>query len=108
MSNAVRFLASLLALLAVSAALARPVCELDHVTGSEPQQQDCCASLDDWMAASAPEPVAPIAEPPAAALVGEAWRPSWRPSPRSLAVNLPSDRPPLSRRYHVRSARILI
>lgn len=107
MRNAVRFLASLLALVAVSVVLARPICDLDHVLGNASQQQDCCASLEDGMHAAPKSVAAPLAKPPSAALLAGNWSSPWRPAPRLLAADFVPDRLPIPQPYHSRSARIL-
>ena len=95
----------LLALLAVSAVLASPICDALGVPG-EVHQDDCCASLNDGL------PVPPVAATSAfepsvsAALPLPRWR-EWR-AVASPAVAIPPDHPPLTRPYYARSARILI
>jgi hypothetical protein len=94
----------LLALLAVSAVLAAPICDALELPG-EVHEEQCCASLNDGT------PVAPTAatstcEPPAF-VAYVAWSPDWR-AVRWPAAAIPPDRPPLTRPYYTRSARILI
>jgi hypothetical protein len=113
MSNAIRFLLSLrlargvfglLALLAVSAALAQAFCDLQDVKALH--HDDCCASLEAGVLA-VPSTAAIPTGTPAPVLAPAAW-PLWRPAALMLSAHIPPDRPPLTRPYHARSARILI
>lgn len=104
MRNAIRFpLFVLLALLAVTAALAAPVCDAWEAPTGAAHPADCCVVLTDG-APAAPEVAAALAAKPQMAAVAETV---W-PKPLSWRVDLPVDRPPLSRPYHTRSARILV
>jgi hypothetical protein len=94
-----------LALLAVTLALASPVCDAFDLPG-DIHQEDCCASLADET------PVPPAAapsglKPPVFAPLPAVWSPQWRAVAWSAAA-IPPDRPPLTRPYHARSARLLI
>ena len=95
----------LLALLAVWAVLASPICDALGAAG-EVHQEDCCASVDDG--SPVPPAAATFAFEPSvfAPLPLPRWR-EWR-AVTSPAVAIPPDHPPLTRPYHARSARILI
>lgn len=114
MSNGIRFLLSLrlarrafgvLALLAVSTALAQAFCDLQDVKALH--HDDCCASLEAATLAVPSTAAVPAAKPPAPVLAPAAW-PGWRPAALMLSAQIPPDRPPLTRPYHARSARLLI
>ncbi|HWQ38335.1 MAG TPA: hypothetical protein VNM24_06940 [Burkholderiales bacterium] len=96
---------AVLALLAVTVALASPICDAYELPG-DIHEQGCCATLNDG------NPVSPAAlpsgfEPPVLGPVPIAWSPEWR-GIAWPARAIPPDRPPLTRPYHARSARILI
>ena len=115
------------ALLALTLVLARPICDVYQLQGSQPHSghlaaadrahgdtshhedpEPCCASIDDGtvtvLAASAiPEPTS---LPPLPAATTSLL--NWRATAGSLAAPMPPDRPPDSQPYYARSARILI
>jgi hypothetical protein len=97
-----------LALLAVSAVLARPICDLDRLPGNVHQhhQEDCCASLKAGTPVVTPDAAAPSVKLPAFLPLTAAWLAEWY-AVAWPAVAVPPDRPPLSRPYHARSTRIL-
>jgi hypothetical protein len=110
--NAIRFLLSLrlarracgvLALFAASTALAQAFCDLQDVKALH--HDDCCASLE---AGAAVPSTAAIPTGTPAPVLAPAARPGWRPTALMLSAHIPPDRPPLTRPYHARSARILI
>lgn len=123
----VRHVCALLALLALSLVVARPVCDAyaagggsvqpahieatapsghDHSHGDEPGP--CCSSIDDASLLGSAA-VAPAAAKPVAFLVASAvsLEPSWSVAGRLIRTE-PPDRPPLFRPYHARTARLLI
>lgn len=102
----VRGLFAVLALLAVSVAVASPVCDSFHASADAPQPDTCCASLEDG-ALALPPTAAPSAQPPAFVAVSAGSSVQWRALSWPDAA-VPPDRPPLTRPYHARSARILI
>ena len=118
----------LMALLALLAVLAKPICDLSrfqaaaphdgalalagysnegpsHDDGSEP----CCASVEDGSLA-VPAPVVPVDAKSSAAILPPEISGNGRPvGVRSLlGPVIPPDRPPVTRPYYARSARILI
>jgi hypothetical protein len=95
-----------LALLAVSAVLARPICDLDRPLGKAHHQDDCFASFTDATPAVPPDAAIPSAKPPVFLALTATWSPAWREAAWPAAA-IPPDRPPLTRPYHARSARIL-
>jgi hypothetical protein len=112
MGNAFRFISARLArallllvgLLAVTAAVASAICDLEQAT-VEVDQEHCCASLD------AAGPVAPALASaseslPTFSIVPVIRLPEWRETDR-VADDVPPDRPSLSLPYHARSRRIL-
>lgn len=98
-----RRLAAVLAFLAMSAALAQSLCDLQQPQAAH--HEDCCASLEGGTVA--PSTAAVPASSSTTALPGAAAPLAVpRAADARLAAVFP-DRPPLSRRYHARSARIL-
>ena len=99
-----RALVLLLGLLAVTAALASAICDLEQAM-VEIGQEHCCASLD--AAGPVPQPVASSSElrptfwVPAVVCLPECRATAWS------AAEFPPDPPPLSLAFHVRSSRIL-
>lgn len=115
-----------LALLALSLVIARPICDAyaagagtaapaqmlasDHAGNAEPHEDEsapCCSSLEDGaLAASAA--AFPAAEKPGSfAFLPPSPLEAWPATARRLAP-VPPDRPPLSLPYHARTARLLI
>lgn len=114
-----------LALSALLLVLARPVCDVLEWHGAEEQPgssaiasytagehhdghyDPCCTSIEDGslvaLSASAAPPVERLPTP-AAAMAS----PVQRAAVHSLVAWLPPDTPPISRPYHVRTARLLI
>jgi hypothetical protein len=99
-----------LAFLALLVVLARPICDAyelgaatsSHSEGSGP----CCASIEDRTgAASSAASLPAVKTSPPLAMVSVVL-PAWRSA--ALVLAAPPDRPPASRRYHARSARILL
>lgn len=114
MSKAIRLLLSLriarrafavLALIAVATALAQPFCDVHQAEALH--QEDCCASLTDGSVAVQAKMVVPVLKSPAVLPAATASLTGWR-TAQGPAVAIPPDRPPISRPYHARSARILI
>lgn len=97
---------AVLTLLAISAVLVRPLCDLDQLPGKAHHQEDCCASLKAGTPVVTPDAVAPSVKLPAFLPLTAASLVGW-PAVAWPAVAIPSDRPPLSRPYHARSTRIL-
>ncbi len=96
---------AVLAVLAVTVALASPICDAYEVPGVI-HEQGCCATLNDGnLVALAALPS--NFEPPVLGPVPVAWSPEWR-ATAWPAHAIPPDRPPLTWPYHARSARILI
>jgi hypothetical protein len=110
----------LLALLAVAVLLARPICDAyrshpgtaepavavaDHTVGGESEL--CCEGLDEVAVISASTGSADFEDDSTAAAPFDAV-PPWRPVYLAFSPPLPPDRPPISRPYYARSARILI
>jgi hypothetical protein len=114
------------AFLALSMGLARPICDayLPHggpaqsgtiaFTGhasSEPSRHVDfrlrCASVEDGVLV---EPAVALTPVKSTALlpVATVSLPGWRTAPLARAAAIPPDRPPVTHRYHARSARILI
>ena len=98
---------ALLALLAVTVALASPICDAYERAG-DIHEPDCCASLSLNERNPVPSAASPISfEPPVLGALPMSWSTEWRafnwPAPEVLP-----DRPPLTRPYYARSARILI
>lgn len=103
--TAARLAFAVLAFLAVATVLAQPFCDLHEDEALH--QEDCCASLADGTVAVPATAVvtgfkARAVLPPAAA-----WPAGWR-TAQGPEPAIPPDRPPISRPYHARSARILI
>jgi hypothetical protein len=115
------------ALLALSLVLARPVCDAYHLQGGPSQSgpvadaghalgealhhedsAPCCASLEDGALAVPATVAIPAVKLPASLLAATASLPGWRAATLLLAAEIPPDRPPVSRPYYARSARILI
>jgi hypothetical protein len=94
----------LLALLAASAALAGPVCDAFELSG-DAHPESCCESLSDG--APVPPVAAPFTvEPPTLVALPGAWPADWRAMTwPTMAIR--AGRPPLTRPYYARSARIL-
>lgn len=116
----------MLALLALFVVLARPICDISHVQGpashghapavadnfgdgaaNHGEPEPCCETVDDASLVGATAAfaldaklasVAPLAQNGSARHLGR----------RSPRAPIPPDRPPLSRPYHARSARLLI
>jgi hypothetical protein len=114
MSNGIQFFLSLrlvrrvsaiLAFLAVTTALAQPFCDLHPDEALH--QEDCCASLTDGNLAVPANAVVPDVKSPAVLPSATTALTAWRPA-QGPVVAIPPDRQPISRPYHVRSARILI
>ena len=117
----------LLAVIALFALLARPICDLSRFqdaashdgvhplagySAEDPSQHDgsepCCASVEDGsLAVPATAGTVDAKSWPGMlpAISGSAWAAKRR---SVLGPTIPPDRPPISRLYHARSARILI
>jgi hypothetical protein len=100
----VKAIVALLALLAVSAALAGPICDAFELP-DDAHPESCCTSLNDRA------PVPPVAasftfEPPSSVPLPGAWPANWR-AVTWPGIAIPADRPQLTRPYYARSARIL-
>jgi hypothetical protein len=101
----VNVLLALLTLVAVLVALARPVCEAYDLGGGAHDHGDCYTPLADGARTELPAAAAEGVKPPfLAASTAQSLR--WRAPDRPPAA-IPADRPPISRPYHARSARIL-
>jgi hypothetical protein len=96
-----------LALLAVSVALASPICDRYELPGNAPHHEDGCASLKDGTPAVPPTAAAPSVKPPPFLPLATGWSTEWR-AVNWPAAAIPPARPPITRPYHARSARILI
>ena len=118
---------TVIALLALSLVMARPICDvyrlqvspsqsgpvavMDHSHGEALHHEDsepCCASIDDGtltVLAATATPEATSLPPLPTATTSLL---NWRATARSLAAANPPDRPPDSQPYYARSARILI
>lgn len=96
---------AILGLLAVSAALAQPLCSPDRNQPETSHHEDCYVSLTSSALAGPATEVAPgfkpqaALPPPGAAVAG-------RRSVQARIVRAPPDVAPVSLSYHVRSARI--
>jgi hypothetical protein len=97
---------ALLAVVAVSVALARPVCELYESPVNAHDHVDCCAPLAHGVRAEPPAAAASAVEPPFVP-VPMARSLQWHASGWSKPA-IPADRPPISLSYHARSARMLV
>lgn len=104
MNRLTRVLAAGFALLVVSAALVHSLCETPSHEAL--QDGDCCVSLADGAVAPVWAAIHAAAKPPAAPPAAEVPL-LHRVSGAQRLTGLATDRPPLSRRFHVRSVRIL-
>lgn len=118
---------ALLALLALSLVIARPICDAYSASGgtAQPVQVEasdhsghdhsrdgepgpCCSSIDDASLLSSAVTVPAAAQPSAFVLVAAGSLQPWSAvADRRIALE-PPDRPPLSRSYQARTARLLI
>ena len=114
------------AFLALFMVLARPICDAylphggpaqsgsiafaGHASGEPSRQADSrlfCASAEDGRLVQPAAALTPV-KSPAPLPVATASLPGWRTAALARAAAIPPDRPPVTRRYHARSARILI
>lgn len=115
-----------LALLALFVVLARPICDLSHLQGaashgdapfvadyfggeapSHDDSEPCCTSIDDASLVGGTLAFAPDIKSFSAVPVAQSFSTTYLTRP-SVRAAFPPDRPPLSRPYYARSARILI
>jgi len=116
-----------LALLALSLVLARPICDVyqlqgssshsgtsvaaNHAHGEASHHEDsepCCASIEDGTLVVPAAVATPAVKSPASLLVATASLPGWLDATPFPAEAIPPHRPPDSQPYYARSARILI
>jgi hypothetical protein len=105
MSRTLRLILAALAFFAVSAALAKPLCD-PHPQEAVPHEA-CCASLADGAAVVPDDAFVPLSKAHAGIPAPKAVLAPWA-SAQRRTVELPPERPPVSRPFFARSARILI
>ena len=117
---------SVFAFLALSMGLARPICDAylphgspaqsgtiafaGHASSEPSRHADArlrCASVEDGRLVEQAAALTPV-KSPAPLPVAKASLPGSRTAALARAAAIPSDRPPVTHRYHARSARILI
>lgn len=104
--------ALVLAFLALSLVVAQPICQVvdSHIEVADSSSRDsgtCCANVGDSRLVAADEPL-PSFESRLPLLRTAPEPPALGPYASSRASLLWQDGPPISRRYHARSARILL